>query len=106
MKKTILGIIWLVIWVLIFLAPYAFGQDKTGTIRQDIKVFTADSIQAKQLDSLLTKHWANIKTAQQALQNLEAEKNKVLGYLQAEAVITDELSKLKDKLKTNKKVAK
>ena len=91
-----------VILAIVLSAARVFGQGATGTIKQDIKIFTADSTQAKQLDSLLTKHWANIKTAQQALQNLEAEKNKVLGYLQAEAVIIDELNSLKDKKKIKK----
>ena len=91
-----------VILAIVLSAARVFGQSASGTTRQDIKTFTADSTQAKQLDSLLIKHWANIKTAQQTLQNIEAEKNKILGYLQAEAIIIDELNRLKESKKIKK----
>jgi len=86
MKKTILGIIWVIFWVLLFMAPLVFGQDSTHT---------------KQLDSLINKHWGNISSAQKKLTDLEVEKNKIFGYLQAEAVIIEQLKELRNKSKIN-----
>ena len=91
-----------VILAIVLSAARVFGQSASGTTSQSIKTFTADSTETKQLDSLYSKHYSAFMKAQQQLKKLEAEKNKLMGFMSAEAVILEQLKDLKERKKIKK----